>query len=102
MKDKQIKEWVQKSSMKTSPDFTDDLMQRLNNEKQTIPGTMWYPLISGMALLVLAGVVIVWIFPLLPEGMPSRIFQIILSLFLLFGIRHLFQLKQLNDRLKRS
>jgi hypothetical protein len=102
MKEEQIKEWVQKSSMKTNPEFTDNLMQRISNEKQAIPGTSWYPFISGIALLVLTGVVIAWIFPLLPKGIPATIFQIGLSLFLLFGLRSLLQLKRLDDRLKQA
>ena len=97
MKEKETKQIVQQSLMKTSEDFTDELMHRIELEKAAIPVKVnwWLPILGccGVAILGFLLFQLSWENALM-DASQKRLFQALLSLILIFSCYRFYDLRR--------
>lgn len=98
------KELVQQSLVKTSEGFTDELMHKIEQQKATPPVRVnWWPPIAAFLAVGFMGMMISqlsWENTFL-TGAVKRLFQAVLSLFLIFGFYGFFMLKKRMELLEK-
>lgn len=104
MKEMDTKELVQQSLVKTSEGFTDELMLKIEQQKATPPVRVnWWPPIAAFLAVGLLGILISqlsWESTFL-TGAVKRLFQAVLSLFLIFGFYGFIMLRKRMELLEK-
>lgn len=103
MNEKDTKQLIKQSLVKTSEGFTDELMHKLEQQKAAAPVRVnWWPAVAAYLAVGLLGIVV----SKLPwentfiTGASKRLFQALLSLFLIFSFYGFFLLKKKMEQLK--
>lgn len=103
MNEKHAKKLVQQSLVRTSEDFTDELMHKIELQKRTAPVKVkwWPPLVACLAVALL-GILLSKLFGdnSFFTASQKRLFQALLSLFLIFSFYGFYSLKKKVDLLR--
>ena len=104
MKEMKTKELVQQSVIKTSEGFTDDLMDKIQEQKSARPlQVKWWPAVAAYLAVLFVGILVsqmTWEYTFL-TGAFKRLSQVLLSLFLIFSFYRFFLLKKKMATLRR-
>lgn len=103
MNEKDTKKIVQQSLIKTSGTFTDELMHKIEQQEQRAPVKInWWPTLAACLAIALLGIFLSQLSLKndLFTGFQNRLFQILLSLFLIFSFYGLAGLKKKMQLLK--
>lgn len=103
MNEKQTKELVQQSLIETSEGFTDGLMHRIEQQDNTAPVKInWWPPVAACIAIGLLGILMSQLFreSSFITDSQKRLFQALLSLFLIFSFYGFYMLKKKMELLK--
>lgn len=103
MKEEEAKNLIRKSVVKTSDDFTDQLMNRIALEEKKVPSVKLriLPLFIGCIAILGISIVLSWWLSglsvsneMVNPSVLKRIFQIGISLFLIISINFIYRFKK--------